>query len=81
MSKPVKEMIVSEYRRRFADLGGAVVVEVRGLDAGGTTRLRDELRAKSIRVSARHTVRWNSVPPVCSGRSKTWRVPAKYSRS
>ncbi len=51
MSKPVKEMIVSEYRRRFGDLGGAVVIEVRGLDAGGTTRLRDELRAKSIRVS------------------------------
>lgn len=51
MSKPVKEMIVSEYRRRFGDVGAAVVVEVRGLDAFGTARLRDGLREKSISIS------------------------------
>lgn len=51
MSKPVKELIVNEYRRRFADLGGAVVVEIRGLDAVGTGRLRSGLRDRNIRVT------------------------------
>jgi len=51
MSKPVKEMLVAEYRRRFADLDAAVVVEIRGLDAEGTASLRGELREKAIRVA------------------------------
>jgi len=51
MSKPVKDMMVAEYRRRFGDLDAAVVVEIRGLDAEGTTALRSDLREKTIRVS------------------------------
>lgn len=51
MSKPVKEMMVAEYRRRFSDLEAAVVVEIRGLDADGTAALRGGLREKAIQVS------------------------------
>lgn len=51
MSKPVKELIVNEYRSRFADLGGAVLVEIRGLDALGTGKLRSGLRERNIRIT------------------------------
>jgi large subunit ribosomal protein L10 len=51
MSKPVKDMMVAEYRRRFSDVDSAVVVEIRGLDAEGTAALRGGLREKTIRVS------------------------------
>jgi large subunit ribosomal protein L10 len=51
MSKPVKDMMVAEYRRRFGELEAAVVIEIRGLDAEGTTSLRGDLREKAIRVS------------------------------
>jgi large subunit ribosomal protein L10 len=51
MSKPVKELIVSEYRRRFEGVDSGVLVEIRGLDAGGTGRLRSGLRGRGIRVT------------------------------
>ena len=43
MSKPVKDMIASEYTRRFEGVTGAVVVEIRGLDAKATTSMRGSL--------------------------------------
>jgi len=51
MSKPVKEMIVGDYERRFADLDGALVVDIRGIDANATNELRQDLHAKGIRVT------------------------------
>jgi large subunit ribosomal protein L10 len=51
MSKPVKDMIASEYLRRFEGVSGAVVVEIRGLDAKATTSMRGSLREKGIRVT------------------------------
>ena len=51
MSKPVKDMIASEYGRRFEGVTGAVVVEIRGLDAKATTNMRGALRAKGIKVT------------------------------
>ena len=51
MSKPVKDMIASEYGRRFEGVTGAVVVEIRGLDGQATTNMRGKLREKGIRVT------------------------------
>lgn len=51
MSKPVKDMIASEYSRRFEGVTGAVVVEIRGLDAKATTSMRGTLRSKGIKVT------------------------------
>jgi len=51
MSKPVKDMIASEYSRRFEGVTGAVVVEIRGLDAKATTNMRGTLRQKGIKVT------------------------------
>lgn len=51
MSKPIKNLIASEYTSRFEGVSGAVVVEIRGLDAGATTSMRNSLRSKGIRVT------------------------------
>jgi len=51
MSKPVKDMIASEYTRRFEGVTGAVVVEIRGLDAKATTSMRGSLQEKGIKVT------------------------------
>jgi large subunit ribosomal protein L10 len=51
MSKPVKNLIASEYQNRFKDVTGAVVVEIRGLDAKATTTMRNSLRAKGMKVT------------------------------
>jgi large subunit ribosomal protein L10 len=50
MSKPVKDIISSDYQNRYSQLNGACVVNVIGLDAITTNRLRNELKAKNIRL-------------------------------
>jgi large subunit ribosomal protein L10 len=51
MSKPVKEMIMDEYRKRFEGLEGALVVDIRGIPANDNNELRLDLAAKQIRVT------------------------------
>lgn len=51
MSKTIKEMIVREYKHRFDGVEGAVAVELRGLDALSTNRMRSHLRGKNVRVA------------------------------
>ena len=51
MSKPIKNLIASEYENRFQGVTGAVVVELRGLDARATTTMRNSLRSKGIRMT------------------------------
>ena len=51
MSKPVKEMIVSEYQRRFGELEGGLLIDVRGIEANDNNELRMGLLKKSIRVT------------------------------
>jgi len=50
MSKPVKDFITHEYEHRYGELDSACVVNVIGLDAISTNRLRSELRARNIRM-------------------------------
>lgn len=54
MSKPVKDVITHEYQSRYGELDSACVVNVIGLDAISTNRLRNDLKAKKIRL---HVVR------------------------
>jgi large subunit ribosomal protein L10 len=51
MSKPVKEMIMFDYKRRFQDLDGALVVDIRGIEANANNSLRLGLAEKSIRIT------------------------------
>ena len=52
MSKPVKNMIVAEYKRRFRDVNDAVLVSVRGIEANDNNRFRLGLAEKDIHVTA-----------------------------
>jgi large subunit ribosomal protein L10 len=51
MSKPVKQMIVKEYRTRFDSVEAAVLVEIRGMDAHSTNKMRTDFAHKSVRVT------------------------------
>lgn len=51
MSKPVKEMIIADYQQRFADVEGALVVDIRGVEANDNNALRLDLHSKDIRVT------------------------------
>ncbi|MFO0874432.1 MAG: 50S ribosomal protein L10 [Phycisphaerales bacterium] len=51
MSKPVKEMIIKQYRERFDGVEGAVIIDLRGYNATENNRLRNHLRTKKVRVT------------------------------
>ncbi len=51
MSKPVKEMIVSDYQGRLEGAEEALVISLRGVDAEGTETIRSGLREKSVRLT------------------------------
>lgn len=51
MSKPIKEMIVRDYKLRLEGASDAMLISVRGVKAIPTTRLRKDLAGKNIRVT------------------------------
>ena len=51
MSKPVKEMIIDEYSRRFGELDSALIVDIRGVEANENNALRLGLLEKDIRIT------------------------------
>ena len=51
MSKPVKNLMIDDYRRRFGDLTAALVVDIRGIGANQNNALRLGLQEQSIRVT------------------------------
>lgn len=51
MSRPVKDLMVREYQRRFGDVEGAVVIDIRGIDANQNNDFRVDLLNKHIRVT------------------------------
>jgi len=50
MSKPVKDLVTQEYKKRYGELDSACVVSVIGLDAISTNRFRRELRERNMRL-------------------------------
>ncbi len=51
MSKPVKEMIMSDYEKRFEGMEGALVVDIRGIPANDNNALRNSLREQDIQLT------------------------------
>ncbi|MFA9477987.1 50S ribosomal protein L10 [Phycisphaerales bacterium AB-hyl4] len=51
MSKPVKNLIVDTYKKRFEGVSGAVLVDVRGVDSNTNNRFRADLGGKQIKVT------------------------------
>jgi len=51
VSKPVKEMIIADYKRRFGAIDSALLIDIRGMDANENNALRLDLGAKNIRVT------------------------------
>lgn len=50
MSKYVKNLVTDHLRNRLQNVGDALLVNLVGLDANATSRLRKELRGKNIEV-------------------------------
>jgi large subunit ribosomal protein L10 len=51
MSKPVKNLIVESYKRRFEGVTGAVVVDIRGIASNDNNKFRETLAQKQIKVT------------------------------
>ena len=51
MSKPIKNLIIEEYKRRFNELGGAVLIDIRGMESGTNNDLRTQLAAKGMKIT------------------------------
>ncbi len=51
MSKPVKELMIADYRRRFDDVENALLIDIRGIDANENNVFRIDLARKDIRVT------------------------------
>lgn len=50
MSKPLKQLMTDNLRRRFEGVEGACVVDLTGLDVGSTTVFRRALRDRSMAI-------------------------------
>ena len=51
MSKSVKKLIVNEYKRRFGDVGDALIIDIRGIEANENNDLRVDLLNKDIHIT------------------------------
>ena len=51
MSKPIKSMMVADYRRRFEDVSNALILDIRGIEANENNAMRQGLHAAGIRVT------------------------------
>ncbi len=51
MSKPIKSMMVAEYRRRFEGVDNALLVDIRGIEANDNNALRQSLHASGIKIT------------------------------
>ena len=51
MSKPVKNLITEDYKRRFDGVTGAVLVDVRGMESNDNNTFRAGLAEKSIKIT------------------------------
>ncbi|XAL99459.1 50S ribosomal protein L10 [Phycisphaeraceae bacterium D3-23] len=51
MSKPIKNLIAKAYAQRFEGVTGAVLVDIRGVEANDNNALRNELATKQIKIT------------------------------
>lgn len=71
MSKPVKEMIINEYKNRFGKITGAVVIDIRGIEANKNNAFRLDLQEKDIYITvvkntlARKALKGTDLEAIC----------------
>lgn len=51
MSKPVKNLIVDSYKKRFEGLSGGVLIDIRGIKSNDTNELRANLAGKQMKIT------------------------------
>lgn len=51
MSKPVKNMMIQMYQQQFADFDGALLIDIRGVDANKNREIRAEFAKKDVRIT------------------------------
>jgi large subunit ribosomal protein L10 len=51
MSKPIKDLMTADYKKRFDKLDGALLVDIRGVSSNDCNSLRAGLRTKQIKVT------------------------------
>jgi large subunit ribosomal protein L10 len=51
MSKPVKNLMMHSYQRRFEGLSGALLVDLRGVSGNDNNRMRADLDQKDITIT------------------------------
>lgn len=51
MSKPVKNLIIDDYKKRIGEIEDALVIGLRGVSSNDTNAIRSGLAKKSIRVT------------------------------
>ena len=51
MSKPIKSMMVTDYRQRFENISNALIIDIRGIEANENNQLRQELHNAGIKVT------------------------------
>ena len=51
MSKAVKEMMMRDYKARMGDAKDAMVISIRGVKGTATTKIRNDLAKKQIKVT------------------------------
>ena len=71
MSKTVKDMMTEMYRRKFADVSDAVLIDIRGIQSNDNNALRGDLARKQIKITvvknllARKALSESGLAPVC----------------
>ncbi len=51
MSKPIKNLIVDSYKKKFEGQTGAMVIDIRGMPSGVATTFRDGLYKEGIKIT------------------------------
>ena len=51
MSKPIKNLIVDTYKKKFEGVTGAVVIDIRGVASNANTGLRTDLNKDGIKIT------------------------------
>ncbi len=51
MSKPVKNLVTKQYAEAIGDVSGAVVIDIRGIEANQNNELRGALNEKGIKIT------------------------------
>jgi large subunit ribosomal protein L10 len=70
MSKPIKEIMMRDYKARLGDTQDALLISIRGMKGTATTKVRQDLAKKNIKITvvrnalARKTISGSGIAPL-----------------